>query len=240
MVELRLTAKVASDCPAPSAELAVVISNASSAPVGPLIDSRAFAPSVTTRAVTPAFAALMRDAMPSRLLPFGMEMLTAAPTAVKPDTAPFVTASRPICSVSVPERKAVFRAMGVLVVDTCAEASCVTDTCAATSVAVAPDGRDTLIASSLDDVSVPASVPPAVSVFSAPSSPVTALFSLDTPEICAPIFSSRRANSAFLAANCASTSEVTSAPMSMPEPDPSVFAIDSMAIRHYSPRASNR
>jgi hypothetical protein len=75
-----------------------------------------------------------------------------------------------------------------------------------------------------------ASEPEPVSEASAEAKSLTLLLSVPTVEICVVSASFLLVSSWFLLAKLFSTSESTSAVMSIPDPVPSVFAIDSTAI----------
>ena len=85
---------------------------------------------------------------------------------------------------------------------------------------------ETLSAAGLLLVGLVVNVPPLTRLVRAPAKPVIALFRLATAEICALSASPRAAYCLVFTENWLSTSAVTKAPVSMPEPTPRAVEID--------------
>jgi len=215
-------------CPGVSVAVSV---NARSTPVAPLTTSREPAASVRIEALTPALAALIAFAIPSRLeLVASMVMSTGvAVPGVKPVIAPFETVPVPSVRVSLPcPIAAALSATGAA----CAvwlAASWRTSIRALSVVRLAPLRRETLRIDVFELVGWVASVPPRARPATALAKLVMLLLWVAALLICAVSVSSRFLSRALRYSNCFSTSSLTSAAVSMPDAPPSVFGIDSIA-----------
>ena len=112
----------------------------------------------------------------------------------------------------------------------CALASCVTVTRADSPAALRPPSAVTPSTLMAELVGCVCREPFLTSAFSAASKPVIALLSDARPLICAVSASARLVSCPFLAANCASTSAETIAPVSRPEPVPSVLTMEAVEL----------
>ncbi|MEI9927772.1 MAG: hypothetical protein WDN44_08810 [Sphingomonas sp.] len=146
----------------------------------------------------------------------------------------------PKVSVSVPVPIAAVLSATAALLATCAAASWRTSTEVASPATEALASLVTLSTAVFELVGWVLSVPPEISVLSAESNPVIPLLRSDTAEILAVSASFCWVSVAFLLANCASTSWLTSALISIPDPVPSVFAIDSMAMASPCPDKRQR
>ena len=136
----------------------------------------------------------------------------------------------PMVIANVPLGKPAVLDTAVVEVAACAAASVSTRRLADSLPTVAPDSADTVTTPELELVGWVASVPPDTSDFSALSNPVSPLFSLARPEICAVSVSDLAVSCLVFTLNELSTSDWTRLPMSMPDPTPSAVVIELVLV----------